>query len=97
MKTIGEWPIRTDPDLEAEVRCVPTHGGMIVDTMDLGKTYLALLFINFVAVHGPAQEPYKPIRLILDFFFLLEEQEEQYRGKQKSRAKRCGRRINDTA
>lgn len=64
MKTFGGWPTQTDTDLETEVRCVSTHGGMIVDTMGLGKTYLALLFINFVAVHGPAEEPYKPTLIL---------------------------------
>lgn len=60
MKTFGEWPIPSNPDIAAKVKCVATHGGMIVDTMGLGKTYLALLYLSFLAVHSPPRQWFKP-------------------------------------
>lgn len=47
---------------------VTTYRGVVVDTMGLGKTYLALLFISFVAVYGPLTESntmHKPILILM--------------------------------
>lgn len=43
----------------AELQALATHGGIIADTMGLGKTYLALLFVNYTAIYQKRTE-HKP-------------------------------------
>ena len=51
-RTLGRVPLSGAHTPEAErasgdLESLTTHGGIVADTMGLGKTYLALLFINF--------------------------------------------------
>lgn len=55
-KTYGGFPELDDDrgrcDAAKKLESLATFGGIIVDTMGLGKTYLALLYLNLMAVHG---------------------------------------------
>lgn len=56
-RTFGSIPLPSDSTDEVHKAAGSltgprTHGGIITDTMGLGKTFLALLFVNYCAVHG---------------------------------------------
>ena len=67
-RTIGYIPptkhdvSHNDPE-SARLSSLVTHGGIVADTMGLGKTFLALLFINYLALYGqPCQ--HKPTLIL---------------------------------
>ena len=54
-KTLGCIPLSGSHTSEVEsaaarLKSLATHGGIVTDTIGLGKTFLALLFVNYMAM-----------------------------------------------
>lgn len=46
---MGFRPIGYDAPEGTGLKSLVTHGGIVIDTMGLGKTFLSLLFVNYLA------------------------------------------------
>ena len=76
-RTFGHVPLppehsenETMMNLQRKLRGLPTHGGIIVDATGLGKTFLTLLYLSYVAAFNPWTE-HKPMLILTPSAIIL--------------------------